>query len=118
MPKKTQVVIAGGAGVTPTSIVATIGANQVIIRELVDVPGKLIVTFSEDAFVTSHDEVYAAGAPIQLRGHADEGIICRPPNYSASGVPATGEVYCKIKRQDEVATTIMLEELERGRTAV
>jgi hypothetical protein len=107
--KTTTVSIAGGA--VATNITANIAAKFVKIVEAGSTPSEGLLVQQLNSDGTFSPEVgYPPGVPIRLKQL--ENYIAAPPNFFASGVPATGGIYAKIRTQDAATITVKVEEWE------
>lgn len=111
MAKQRQVTLTAGAGFT--DVLATIALHYLKIwangdRNSVAIEYKL----PDDAFATTYTTDASMGDVIERIGHGREGILGRPPNYNASGVPATGDVIIQLHAADNSAMVVNVYESE------
>lgn len=108
MPIQRQVTIAAGAGYT--NILATMPCHYLKVIENGDRTHGLTYKVPEDSFAATF--VTKAGDTIERIGHGRSGILGRPPNYNASGVPATGDILLKITSTDAAGCVVDITESE------
>lgn len=106
--KTTLVSINGGA--TRTPVVATTPAKYVKIKQDGTPSEDLIATVLQPDGSYSAEITYPAGSVIIIVRSGS--ILCRPPNYNASGVPATGEAYANIRTGTGATVSVQLVEVE------
>lgn len=102
------VVISSGVGYT--NILATIPGHYLKIYEQGDRALAFNYKLPDDAFVSVYTS--KAGDVIERIGHGRSGILGRPPNYNASGIPATGDVLIQINTVSGTGTTVVVVESE------
>lgn len=98
------------AGATPTTLVASLPAKRVTVEQDGDSQEELIVNLIQYDGTFTADLGYKPGQVVEL-WRAD-GVLGRPPGYSAYLQPATGDPYMKIRTKSGSAINVRLSEFE------